>query len=257
MPEHDGGGSQHGAALVTGGANRIGRALALALGERGFDVVVHHHRSTVAAEEVASAIRVRGRQSIALAADLADPAACRGLFETSRTALGPVRLLINNAAVFELDRPDSVTDESWARHMAINLHAPFLLAQAMHRHVDDGHGMVVNLTDQRVLRPTPNFTSYTTSKIALDGLTRHLALALAPRLRVNAIAPGVVLAGDRQDDDAGRLAEVTPLQRATALDEIVAALSYLLDASSVTGSTLVIDSGMHLGRLPRPGAGTR
>lgn len=240
-------------ALVTGGGARVGRALALALGERGFDVIVHYHRSAEAAGEVVQAIRERGRRSAACQADLGQPVACRALIEAAEAALGPVRLLVNSAAIFEFDRPDSVTDESWSRHMAINLHAPFLLAQAMSARLGDRSGLVVNLIDQRALNPTPNFTSYTVSKIALAGLTRHLALALAPRLRVNGIAPGLVLLDAERDDGLAQLVASTPLERPTAVDEIVRALHYLIDCPSVTGDVLLLDSGMHLGWRPPGG----
>lgn len=236
-----------GAALVTGGATRIGRALALALGERGFDVAVHYHGSAAAAREVVEAIRRCGRRSIACQADLSVPGDCRRLFDTSEATLGAIGLLVNSAAVFEFDRPDTVSEGSWSRHMTINLHAPFLLSQAMHRRIGDRSGLIVNLIDQRVLKPTANFTSYTVSKIGLAGLTHHLALALAPNIRVNGIAPGLVLVGDEHDTDAARRACSTPLGRATEVGEIVAALLYLVDAPSVTGDMLVIDSGMHLG----------
>ncbi|MDX1539866.1 MAG: SDR family oxidoreductase [Geminicoccaceae bacterium] len=242
-----------GVALVTGGATRIGRALAFALGARGFDVAVHYHRSAGPAGEVVEAIQQSGRRSAGCQADLGDPTACRSLFAAAEAALGPIRLLVNSAAIFEFDRPDSVSDDSWSRHMAVNLHAPFLLAQAMHRRMGDEDGLIVNLIDQRAFNPTPNFTSYTVSKMALAGLTRHLALALAPRLRVNGIAPGLVRLDDARDDQVERLAASTPLRRATGVDELVRALGYFIDCRSVTGDVLVLDSGMHLGwRHPEP-----
>lgn len=246
-----------GVALVTGGARRIGRALALALCERGFDTAVHYHHSAEAAADVAEAIRRTGCRSSVHRADLAEPEACRQLFAAVRASLGPVGLLVNSASIFEYDRPDTVSDASWVRHMAINLQAPFLLCQAMQRQPEVASGLVVNLIDQRVLNPTPHFTSYTVSKMALAGLTRHLALALAPRLRVNGIAPGLVLLGDERDRDVERLAASTPLGRASAVDELVRALLYFIDCPSVSGDVLVVDSGMHLGRAPATATGRR
>ncbi|HEX6141247.1 MAG TPA: SDR family oxidoreductase [Geminicoccaceae bacterium] len=251
---------ERGTALVTGAATRVGRALALGAAALGFDVAVHYHRSAGAADDTVSEIRASGRRSAGFAADLADATMSAALVEGVAAALGPVRLLVNNAAIFEFDRPESVSDASWARHMAINLHAPFLLTQAMLRGLPaavDGH--VVNLTDQRVLNPTPNYTSYTVSKVALAGLTRHLALALAPRVRVNAIAPGIVLPAEGMaGEDLARLAQAAPLRRATSADEIAGALRWLVETPSVTGQTLTLDSGLHLGWLhpgQQPGAG--
>lgn len=240
-----------GTALVTGAARRIGRGLALALADLGFDVVVHCRTSTSEAQQTAGAIEARGRRAAVVEADLGDPEQARALVGRAAEALGPITALVNNAAIFELDRPDSVSERSWSRHMEIDLHAPFLLIQSLARDLPPGRdALVVNLIDQRVLNPTPNYTSYTASKVALAGLTAHLALALAPRVQVNAIAPGIVLPADGMGrGDFSRIAAAAPLRRPTSLDEIVGALRWLVETPSVTGQTLTLDSGLHLGWL--------
>lgn len=240
-----------GTALVTGAAKRAGRGIALSLADLGFDVAVHCRSSTGEAEQTARAIEERGRRSAVLEADLEVPDQTRALLPRAADRLGPVTLLVNNAAIFELDRPDSVSERSWSRHMEIDLHAPFLLIQSMARDLPAGaDGLVVNMIDQRVLNLTPNYTSYSVAKAGLLALTRHLALALAPRIRVNAIGPGVVLAADGMDvSQFGSLVGAAPLRRATTLDEMGAVLRMLIETPSLTGQMLALDAGLHLGWL--------
>ena len=239
------------AALVTGGGKRIGRAIALALAAAGYDVAIHYHRSAEAAAATAAEVRAVGRAAVTLAADLAGEAAVAELLPRAARELGPVTVLVNNAAVFAFDRPDSVTAEGWARHMAINLRAPFVLVQGLTRQLPEGReGHVINLIDQRVWNLTPNYTSYTVSKYALWGATRHLALALAPRTRVNAIGPGLAMPPEGASMDAfERLEQVLPLGRGTSPEEIARAVRYLLDSPSITGQMLALDGGFHMGWL--------
>lgn len=240
-----------GTALVTGAARRIGRGLALALADLGFDVVVHCRTSTSEAQQTADAIEARGRRAAVVGADLGDPEQARALVGRAAEALGPITVLVNNAAIFELDRPDSVSERSWSRHMEIDLHAPFLLIQSLARALPPGRdALVVNLIDQRVLNPTPNYTSYTVAKAGLLALTRHLALALAPRVRVNAIGPGVVLAAEGTSEAGfGSLVAAAPLRRAATLDEMSAVLRMMVETPSLTGQMVALDAGLHLGWL--------
>jgi NAD(P)-dependent dehydrogenase (short-subunit alcohol dehydrogenase family) len=240
-----------GVALVTGAARRIGRAIALELAAAGWDVAVHYLSSAAAARETVAAIEALGRRSAALEADLADEAATAGLMARAAAALGPLTLLVNSAAVFDFDRPETAGGHSWQRHMAINARAPLLLTQGLLRQLPEGaQANVVNLIDARVWSPTPNYTSYTASKVALWGLTRHLAVALAPRVRVNAIGPGPSLA--HAGADAARFARLQaamPLGRGGSPEEIARAVRFILDQPTLTGQMIALDGGQHLGWL--------
>lgn len=246
-------------ALVTGGGARLGRAMAIYLGTRGFDVAVHHNSSAEGAHEVADLIGRQGRKASALKADLLDEDEAQGLVPAAMTALnGPITVLVNNASIFEYDNLSSATRESWDRHMESNLRAPFVLTQhvaaAAPRARPDNQGgepvaqaLVVNMIDQRVRKLTPEFTSYTIAKMGLWAFTKTAAQALAPNVRVNAIGPGPTLRGARQSEDhfaAQRAATI--LERGASPDDIVAALGYFLDAPSVTGQLLCVDGGQHL-----------
>lgn len=238
-----------GVALVTGAARRIGRAIASDLAEHGWSIAVHHHTSEGAARDLAAEIEGRGGRAVVLRADLRDEEATAALVATAAAALGPITCLINNASVFEDDKPDSVTRESWDLHMQVNLRAPFILAQAVHRQLpEDQPGNVVNILDQRVLNLTPHFTSYTVSKAALWALTQTLAMALAPRIRVNAVGPGPTLPSSRQTDEQfSRQWSMLPLKRRVMPREICDAVRFILDATSVTGQMIAVDGGQHLG----------
>jgi NAD(P)-dependent dehydrogenase (short-subunit alcohol dehydrogenase family) len=241
-------------ALVTGAARRIGRALALDLAAHGWNVAVHYGRSERDALEVVSAIRRQGRQAVALKADLADREQVAGLLARASDSLRPLRLLVNNAAVFGYDRPGTVNRQSWDRHMDINLWTPMALTQGLLEQLPDGaEANVVNLIDQRVWNLTPNYTSYSISKAALWALTRHLALALAPRVRVNAIGPGPTLRHESMSEERfDELCRAVPLGRCTSPEEICAAVRFLIDTPAVTGQMIVLDGGQHLGwLLPR------
>ena len=235
-------------ALVTGGAVRLGRAICEALAGSGFAVAVHARRSVAAASALAAAIEGAGGRACVVEGDLSQEAAMGGLVAAAAAALGPVGVLVNNASVFERDEWDDASRDSWDRHMEPNLRAPFVLSQAFARALPDGaEGAIVNMLDQRVWSLTPHFMSYTVSKSALWSLTQQMALALAPRIRVNAIGPGPALPSPRQTaEQFARQCESVPLRRGTSPEEVAAAVLALLSLPSVTGQMLVLDGGQHL-----------
>ena len=237
------------AALVTGGAQRIGRALVLALVEDGFAVAIHFHRSRAAAENLVEVIRNKGGTAVALGADLGDETAVKKLLPLAEHALGPIGCLVNNAGVFADDTAETATRESWDLHLAVNLRAPFVLIQGLAARLPtDTNGVVVNLLDQRVWSLTPYFVSYTLSKAGLWTLTQTLALALAPRIRVNGIGPGPALPSARQSaEEFARQCAIMPLRRGTSPQEIAAALRFILSAPAMTGQMIALDGGQHLG----------
>jgi len=238
-----------GAALVTGAGRRIGRALALEAARCGFDVAVHYRTAKDDAQAVADEITALGRRAAVLDAELADEDQAAGLVSRANLALGPVALLINSASTFEDDRLSTATRQSWDAHLDANLRAPVVLAQAFAAALPDGHsGQIVNIIDQRVLRPNPQFFSYSLSKAGLWWVTRTMAQDLAPRIRVNAIGPGPTLASTHQAaGEFEREAAGTPLEQAVSPDDIAAALRYLIDATAVTGQMIAVDAGQHLG----------
>ena len=235
-----------GAALVTGGARRIGRAIVLALARRGHDVAIHHRESKDDAEAVASEVRALGCRSIVVAADLTDEAAVRALVPAATAALGPLSVLVNNASVFEDDRVGALSRETWDRHIETNLRSPIVLAEAFAAQAPDGSA-IVNLLDQRVLKPDPRFVSYAISRNGLWWATRTLAQALAPRIRVNGVGPGPTLKSIHQSDaDFQAEAAAVPLGHGASPDEIAEAVLYLVQARSVTGQMIAVDGGQHL-----------
>jgi NAD(P)-dependent dehydrogenase (short-subunit alcohol dehydrogenase family) len=237
------------AALVTGGAQRVGRALALSLAEEGFAVAVHYYRSRAAAESLVEAIGAKGGDAVALPADLGDESAVKMLLPLAERALGPIGCLINNAAVFTDDTVETATRESWDLHLAVNLRAPFVLIQEFAARLSAGAGgVVVNMLDQRVWSLTPYFLSYTLSKAGLWTLTQTMALALAPRIRVNGIGPGPALPSARQSPEQfARQCALMPLRRGTSPQEIATAMRFILSAPAMTGQMIALDGGQHLG----------
>jgi len=235
-------------ALVTGGAQRIGRAIALALAEAGFDVAVHCRASTAAAEAIAAKLRRREQRAVVLRADLADEVQTAALLPRATEALGPIGVLVNNASLFERDEWDDTTRASWDAHIEPNLRAPFVLIQHFARALPaDAEGVVINLLDQRVWSITPHFISYTVSKAGLWALTQSLALALAPRIRVNAIGPGPTLPSPRQSQEQfDRQAASVPLCHGTSPEEIGRAALAILALPAMTGQMLALDGGQHL-----------
>ena len=236
-----------GAALVTGAGKRIGRALALTLADAGYDVAVHYNASKAEADEVVSLIEAKGRKAAAVGADLSSEAETAALIAKAAATLGPLCVLVNSASVFEHDDIASMTRESWDLHMEVNVRAPVKLAQDFAAQAPR-ESLIVNLIDQRVLKLTPQFLSYTASKATLFTLTQTLAQGLGPRgVRVNAIGPGPTLKNPRQSDaDWARQNEATILGHGAAPEDICGALLYLLSARSVTGQMIAVDGGQHL-----------
>lgn len=237
-----------GTALVTGAARRIGRAIALELARAGWAVVIHYGGSADDAEATAGAVRSIGGRALALACDLDDAQALPALIARSSSALGPVTCLINNASLFLDDRFGSIDSDRWDGHMSVNLRAPVLLSQAFAAALPEGvEGNIVNIIDQRVWRPTPEFFSYAVSKAALWTATRMMAQALAPRIRVNGIGPGPVLASIHQTaEDFAREVASTLLRRGTTPEEVAKAVRFVLDAPAMTGQMIALDGGQHL-----------
>ena len=235
-------------ALVTGAARRIGAAIARDLARHGWAVAIHYRASKGEAEALAREIKDAGGRTATVACDLAREAEVETLVSRAVEALGPLTCLINNASVFEMDKIDSVTRESWDRHIETNLRAPLVLSQAFARQLPEGmDGNIVNLLDQRVWKLTPYFLSYTVAKSALWTLTRTLALALAPRIRVNGIGPGPALPSERQSLEQFRHQQAAvPLQHGPELAEIAAAVRFILASPSMTGQMIALDGGEHL-----------
>jgi len=237
------------AALVTGAAKRIGRAIALDLARHGWAVAVHYRQSGAEAAELVREIERAGGRAVALQADLAREALTQALVPRAVEALGPLTCLINNASLFEMDKIETVTRASWDAHIETNLRAPLTLSQGFAGQLPAGsQGNIVNMLDQRVWNLTPYFLSYTVAKMGLWTLTRTLALALAPRIRVNGIGPGPTLPSPRQSPE--QFAEqyrAMPLRRGTTLEEICAAVQFILNTSAMTGQMIALDGGQHLG----------
>ncbi|MBL4806211.1 MAG: SDR family oxidoreductase [Rhodobacteraceae bacterium] len=247
-----------GAALITGSANRLGRAMALRLAKRGLDVVIHYASSRDAAEQTAADCRAFGVNAITLQADLLNAAETEALIGRSRDGLEkPLTVLINNASIFEYDNITTATATSWDRHIGSNLRAPFFLTQAFAAQVppakidENGEpvaqGNIINMVDQRVRKLTPEFMTYSLAKAGLWALTQTTAQALAPHIRVNGIAPGPTMVGHRQT--AAHFASqrsATILQRGSNPDEICRTLEFILDSNGMTGQLICLDGGQHL-----------
>jgi len=245
-------------ALVTGGAIRLGREMALYLAEQGYDVAVHYAQSDAAALQTCAQITALGRKSVALQADLLSDAGSQPLVARAAEALGgPLTVLVNNASIFEHDTLETATRSSWDRHIESNLRAPFVLTQEFAKQVPQAQedaagepialGLVINMLDQRVRKLTPDFASYTVAKMGLWALTQTAARGLAPHVRVNAIGPGPTMQGVRQSDQHfTRQRAATVLGRGSNPSDITAALGYFLNAPAVSGQLLCVDGGQHL-----------
>jgi NAD(P)-dependent dehydrogenase (short-subunit alcohol dehydrogenase family) len=236
------------AVLVTGAAKRLGRAIALDLGQAGWSVAVHYNNSQADAEETVAALHEKGVHAAAINADLSMEDDTQRLIERARKAVGPLTALVNNASVFENDAIHTATSETWDKHIETNLRAPFVLSQNFSEQLPDGaEGAIVNLLDQRMLKPTPQFLSYGVSKAGLHWLTVTLAQALAPRIRVNAVAPGPTLRNARQSEAHFEKQQAsTILGRGAAPADVATATRYLLEARAVTGQMIAVDGGQHL-----------
>ncbi len=241
------------AALITGAAKRIGRGIALGLAQDGWNIAVHYHRSRAEAESLVRELREAGVHAMAIGCDLGDARATASLVGDCRRKLGPLSCLINNAAVFEHDAPDDFEPERWQRHAEVNLRAPLQLAREFANQVPgETVGCIVNLLDQKVFNLNPDFFSYTLTKIALEGATRMLALALAPAIRVCAVAPGITLISGNQSPSGFERAHAhTPLGCSSHVEDVVEAVRFLVRARSLTGETIIVDGGQHLWPLRR------
>lgn len=234
-----------GVALVTGGARRIGRAICLTLAQDGYDVAIHHHASGDDARSLAAAIEQLGRRACLLQADLADEAAVRGLIPAAAGALGPVTVLVNNASVFRDDRIGGLTRESWDTHVETNLRAPIVLAEGFAAQTDQG--VIINLLDQKVLKPDPRFFSYSLTRNSLWWATQTLAQALAPGIRVNGVGPGPTLPSIHQTpEEFAAEARGTLLEVPGSPEAVADAVLWLIDARMVTGQMIAVDGGQHL-----------
>ena len=245
--------SSQGIALVTGAAKRIGRAISLGLASAGWDVAIHFHNSAADAETLRKEIVALGRRAITMQANLSQAADVEGMMQRCVEQLGAPTCLVNNASVFEFDEIRSLKSADWDTMHAANLRAPILLARDFARFVPDGaQGNIINLLDQKIANLNPDFFSYTISKAGLDAATHTLAMALAPRIRVNAVAPGLTLvSGDQTPENFALAHRMTPLGRAGDLDDIVASVLFLLRTRSITGQTIFVDGGQRLMPLDR------
>lgn len=235
-------------ALVTGAAKRIGRSIALALAKRGWDVAVHYGQSADDAAQTVADIRALGRKALAMQADLSNEQEVLALIACCRDGLGLPVCIVNNASLFDYDDAASFNSASLNAQMQVNLTAPVLLARELYKELrDDQRGVVINLLDQKLFNPNPDFLSYTLSKSALHAATALLAQALAPKLRVVAIAPGISLpSGNQTQAGFDKAHTATALGRSSTPEDIADAVCYLADASAITGTTLMVDGGQHL-----------
>jgi NAD(P)-dependent dehydrogenase (short-subunit alcohol dehydrogenase family) len=241
--------------LITGGAQRIGRALVEHFAALGWRVIVHYHRSHQEAKDLQEQLTAQKYSCEIIAADLLTEAEVQALIPTINQRWGSIDSLINNASIFEHDDVASSTRQDWDSHMETNLRAPFVLSQTFAKQVPaPTDATIINILDQRVWNLTQHFISYTLSKFGLWGLTQTMALALAPHIRVNGIGPGPALANHRQTAaDFHGLCLNTPLKRGPRLDEICRAAQFIIDSPSMTGQMIALDGGQHLGwSFPHP-----
>lgn len=241
------------AALVTGAGKRLGRAIALEMAAQGWDIAVHYRHSASEAQATVAAIIALGRRACAIHADLSDAAQASALVPQAITALGGLQCVVNSASLFEFDDAQSFSSANLDKHMHANLAAPILLAQALHAATPDGQqAVVINLLDQKLFNLNPDYLSYTMSKVGLQTATVMLAQALAPKLRVVGIAPGLtMISGLQSEDEFVHAHKLTPLGYSSRPEDIAQGVCYLASASAITGTTLVVDGGQHLQAIPR------
>ena len=234
-------------ALVTGAGRRVGRAIAIALGAQGMRVAVHYNASADGAEETAALIRDAGGDARVLGADLTVARDCEQLVDAAAVAFGALDVVVNSAAVMMRTPVGEVTADDWDAMFALNLRAPFFIAQRAAPHLAKARGAIVNIADLAAFETWPAYVPHGITKAGVVQMTRALARTLAPDVRVNAIAPGAVLLPDDWDEQSGeRLVATTPLARLGSPDDVVQAMLYLLAADYVTGETIVVDGGRHV-----------
>ena len=234
------------AALITGAARRIGRAIATHMAGEGWDIAVHYNTSKAEALELQKEIERAGVVCRLYAADLSDPTAADRLVEACIGDFPNASLLVNSASIFKRDTVATLNPELWEEHLRINALSPVLLTRAFHR-LGRGQNCVINMLDQKVANATPDFFSYTISKLALHNATRMLAMSLWPKTRVNGIAPGLVLrSGDQTEEQFRQVHSRTPLGVGPSLPEICRAVALLAGTPSITGQVITIDGGRHL-----------
>lgn len=236
------------AALITGAGRRVGAAIARDLATNGWQVVLHYHRSADAAAKLKTEIESTGANAVTLSADLADPVQVTGLVARAAQLAPGLELLVNNASMFVYDNAQTTTAETLSDNFAVNAAAPILLAQQFAKQLPVGRtGCVVNILDNRVFAPNPDYFSYGISKYAALGATRMLALGLAPQVRVNAIAPGITLESGRQGSENFETSRrLNPLGRGCTPEEIAAAVRLIAGSPAMTGSIITIDGGLAL-----------
>jgi NAD(P)-dependent dehydrogenase (short-subunit alcohol dehydrogenase family) len=241
-------------ALVTGAARRLGREIALELATHGFDLAVHYRHSRDEAEATAAELRGHGAAAQVFGADLADEAQCRALLPAVVAHFKRLDAVVNNASTFEYDAPASFSHSAMDKHWRANVAPAVILAQALHDHLKGCAevGCVVNLIDQKLWNPNPDYFSYTLSKAALEAATKMLAQALAPQVRVCGVAPGVTLvSGPMTEAEFEQARTLTPLKRSSTPADIARAVRFLIESPAITGTTLLVDGGQHLERQPR------
>lgn len=241
-------------ALVTGAGKRLGRHIALTLAQQGWDVAVHCRASRTEADATADEIRALGRRAVVLSADLSDEAAARALPVLAVAELGQLDAVVNSASTFEYDTAATFSYAMLERHLRANTAPAIVLAQCLAEHVAQRgvQGAVVNLLDQKLWNPNPDFLSYTLSKAALESATTLLALALAPQVRVVGVAPGLTLTSDWLQGEAFEQAHaLSPLGRSSTPEDVAATVAFALGNRSMTGTTLLVDGGQHLQRFER------
>ena len=240
-------------ALVTGAAKRLGREIALGLARDGWDVAVHYRTSSIEAQATVETILAMGRRAVALSCDLSDEVSTRALLSQAIAALGSISCVVNSASLFDYDDAHSFGLSKLDAHMHANLAAPILLAQALHAATADGEqSVVINLLDQKLFNLNPDFLSYTLSKAALQTATTLLAQALAPKVRVVGLAPGLTLvSGEQTEAGFAQAHSHTPLGKSSTPEDIAHAACYLASAQGITGTTLLVDGGQHLIPLQR------
>jgi NAD(P)-dependent dehydrogenase (short-subunit alcohol dehydrogenase family) len=245
--------SQFPLALVTGAAHRLGRAFALTLARRGYAILLHYHASQFRAEQTALEFRALGVPVFPLRADLTDAAQVEGLFDALDdllsnpiNQLSGLRVLVNSAALMRAGDVRSTSASDWDKMLTLNLRAPFLCAQRAYQRMQSG-GLIVNITDIAAQKVWTRFAAYTVSKAGLESLTKIMARTFAPNVRVNAIAPGLVLpSDDTPPEEWSRLVSRLPVQRAAYIEEITRSLEFLLDNEYITGQTIAVDGGYSL-----------